>query len=443
MTAKKQKRKTAAKAAKQEAFRRELYTGDNLPIMRGLDSESVDLVYLDPPFNTGRGFPLPARGEREGRAMKTAFDDTWKLSDVHLDEHFAMRRDYERAADIINALAAVNGDSWMAYLIYMGARLAEIRRILKPSGSVYYHCDPAMSHGVKLLMDAIFGKANFRNEVIWAYRTGGVSKRWWPRKHDVILCYGKKADKTYHAPQKERIRYDNAFFASGQDDEGYYADVYIRDVWSDIPAVLNLSRERVDYPTQKPLALLDRIIKASCPPEGLVLDPFCGCATTCVAAEMRQQQWMGIDIGGEAVGQLVERMQTNALLGSGHGKFRHVNVIDNPVTMPRREDLKEERIIMRGRRGEEHKRLLYEQQGDKCFGCDREVPMDLMDFDHIIPRSRGGDDIADNLQLLCRSCNTAKGGRSMEYLLGKMAMKRYGEEAAKKLKAVFRAAKSD
>ena len=442
MTAKKQKRKTAAKAAKQKAFRRELYTGDNLPIMRGLDSESVDLVYLDPPFNTGRGFPLPARSGREGRAMKTAFDDTWKLSDVHLDEHLAMRRDYPRAADIINALAAVNGDSWMAYLIYMGARLAEIHRILKPSGSVYYHCDPTMSHGVKLLMDAIFGRANFRNEVIWYYGGGGASKRQWGRKHDVILFYSKSrkwifnadAVRRPHKWDKGQLRADG----SGRDYEkgALPDDVYVRH------GVMPWSKESVGYPTQKPLALLDRIIKASSPPDGLVLDPFCGCATTCVAAEMQQQQWMGIDLSTEALDELKQRMQNHSLLGSAHGKFLYVNVIGNLGAMPRREDLKEERVVMSGRRGEENKRILYDRQGGKCLGCDREVPMDLMDFDHIIPRSRGGDDIADNLQLLCRSCNTAKGGRSMEYLLGKMAMKRYGEETAKKLKMVFRAAKS-
>ena len=400
---------SAAKAAKRENFRREFYTGDNLPIMRGMNSESADLVYLDTPFNTGRGFPLPSQ---DGRAKKTAFDDTWKLSDVHWDEHLAMRRDYPRAADIINALAVVNGDSWAAYLTCMGARLAEIRRILKPSGSVYYHCDPAMSHGVKLLMDAIFGRANFRNEVVWAYRTGGVSKRWWPRKHDVILCYGKKAGKTYHAPQKERIRYDNSFFASAKDDKGYYADVYIRDVWSDIPAVLNLSRERAGYPTQKPLVLLDRILKASCPPGGMVLDPFCGCATTCIAAEMIRRQWAGIDIGIEALKKLKQRMKKHALSDSAHCNFSYVNVIANPDAMPRREDLKEERVVMRGRRGEDNRRIFYKQQGGKCSECGRESPMELTEFSHIIPRDRGGDDTADNLQLLCRACIAVQGGRN-------------------------------
>ena len=198
-----------------------------------------------------------------------------------------------------------------AYLLNMAVRLLAMRRALKPTGSIYLHCDPTASHYLKIVMDAIFGKQNFRNEIVWAYRTGGVSKKHWPRKHDALLFYSNGATH-FHNPLQERIIYDTPFFTDQIDENGrYYADVYIRDVWDDIKAIINVSKERLGYPTQKPLALLERIIMASSPPDGLVLDPFCGCGTAVHAAEKLGRRWIGIDISTFAAGLIRERILWN------------------------------------------------------------------------------------------------------------------------------------
>jgi len=175
-----------------------LFIGDNLPILRNMQSESVDLIYLDPPFNSGKQWGNPIKAQ--GRKAEVAFKDTWALSDIHVDEEYELRYYAQDAIPLINALHKINGGSWRAYLIYMGVRLAEMRRVLKESGTIYYHCDPVMSHGVKLLMDSIFGKKNFRNEIIWGYRTQGVSMSDWPRKHDVLLCYKRGGGNRYIIP---------------------------------------------------------------------------------------------------------------------------------------------------------------------------------------------------------------------------------------------------
>lgn len=145
-------------------MKKHLFIKDNLPVLRNMQSESVDLIYLDPPFNSGKQWEnLIAAG---GKKAKVSFKDTWNLGDIHTDEEYELRHYAEDAIPLINSLYQINGGSWRAYLIYMGIRLAEMHRVLKPTGSIYYHCDAVISHGVKLLMDCIFGKKNCRNEII-------------------------------------------------------------------------------------------------------------------------------------------------------------------------------------------------------------------------------------------------------------------------------------
>ena len=190
-------------------------------------------------------------------------------------------------------------------------RLIPMRRVLKETGSIYLHCDPTASHYLKLVMDTIFGSKQFKNEIIWSYRTGGVSKKWWPKKHDVILFYWKQ-DKYIHNPPKERIYYERPFFTSNVDEEGrHYADVYIRDVWDDVKPIINTAKERLGYPTQKPIKLIERIVQASSNEGDLVLDPFCGCGTTIHAAEKLKRNWIGIDISTFSVGLMRERILSN------------------------------------------------------------------------------------------------------------------------------------
>ena len=310
-----------------------------------LPSGSVDLIYLDPPFNSKSNYNLPFKG-RLARDVKPveAFKDTWTWG-TQQDEYL---RDLQKGpstrvlADFIQLTQKVEasfnpgaGGSLSAYLVNMAVRLIPMKRILSKTGSIYLHCDPTASHYLKMVMDAIFGQKNFRNEIIWGYRTGGVSKHWFPKKHDVLLAYGKVPTKeriTTHIAPQERIYYDVNFMGScRQDEDGrWYADVYIRDIWDDkkVKAVLNMSHERLGYPTQKPLALLERIIRTSSNEGDIVLDPFCGCGTTLHAAETLKRNWIGIDISKFSAGLVRERIATCCRTPKSD-----IQVIGNPTSL--------------------------------------------------------------------------------------------------------------
>ncbi len=280
-----------------------LYYGDCLEWMRRWPDECVDLIYLDPPFNSNAGYNVLFDTGHDAPAQVRAFDDTWKWDAAAVDRLQRMQSAVGHPAhSAVTGLFSQLGNSGMlAYLTYMAERLAEMRRLLKSTGSIYLHCNPTASHYLKIVMDAVFGAGNFRNEIVWSYRTGGVSKRYWPRKHDVLLFY-VKSDSYTHRPLQERILYDKPFFNAQFDEEGRpYADVYVRDVWDDIKPLINVSKERLGYPTQKPVALLERIIKASSSPSDIVLDPFCGCGTTIVAAESLGRRWAGIEASDFAI----------------------------------------------------------------------------------------------------------------------------------------------
>ncbi len=300
---------------------RALYTGDCLDIMNEhIAEQSVDLIYLDPPFNSNSHYNLPFKSKDKSLRPAEAFNDIWEWTVQDADNLRRLEKNplthslatvVRFAQEVEQTGTRKSKSSLAAYLINMILRLRAMRRVLKTTGSVYLHCDPTASHYLKLVMDAVFGVQNFRNEIVWGYRTGGVSKKRWPRKHDVILCYGKSND-TIHNPLTERIYYDKPFFTTNEDEDGrYYADVYVRDVWDDIKAVINVSKERLGYPTQKPLALLERIIKASSNPGDWVLDTFCGCGTTVHAAESLNRQWIGIDISPFSAGLIRERIRHN------------------------------------------------------------------------------------------------------------------------------------
>ncbi len=218
-------------------------------------------------------------------------------------------------SDAIEAMRRLLGtNDMLAYLVMMTPRLIELRRVLKSTGSVYLHCDQTASHYLKLIADAVFGAERFENEIIWSYRSGGASAKRFAKKHDVLLCYSKTANRFFN-PQHEKS-FNRGFkpygFKGGKefcDDEGrWYTLPYMRDVW-EINMVGRTSRERLGYPTQKPLALLDRVIRSSCPEDGVVLDPFCGCGTTVDAAEKLGRRWIGIDIAYIAVDLIDKRLR--------------------------------------------------------------------------------------------------------------------------------------
>ena len=387
-----------------------IFTGDNLDIMRGMDSASVDLIYLDPPFNSNRHYQAPIGSKAAGAQFKDAwtFEDTkeawWGLI---ADKHPAIYKVIDAAGDVGN-----EGDK--AYLIYMAMRLLEMHRVLKPTGSIYLHCDPTMSHSLKMVMDAIFGRKNFRNEIIWGYRTGGISKQHFPRKHDILLLYGGDKKPT-HNTLKERIYYQTNFMGTCEQDEHgrWYADVFRRDVWDDenVKPVLNLSKERTGYPTQKPLALLRRVIEASSNAGDMVFDPFCGCATACIAAEELGRQWIGIDISSKAA-ELV-RIRAEKELTDLLGSQKRIFAINHRRDIPVRAD-----HLTPPSKDINH--TLFGRQEGKCNGCDFSFPFHNFTRDHIVPRAKGGQDTDDNLQLLCGRCNSIKGIRPMEYLVAKL-----------------------
>ena len=312
-----------------------LYYGDCLDWMREWPDESVDLIYLDPPFNSNADYDIIFGSGEDAPAQVRGFADTWKWDAAAAERVTRLR---EAAAHPLRATAdglwSLLGPSGMlAYLTYMGERLAEMRRLLKPAGGIYLHCDPTASHYLKAVLDSIFGHASFRNEIVWSYRRWSVAGfRGFQRMHDTILYYMKDPARGVHnmeyepasesclrrpGPLPDRKDPDNParVIPVGEPARGMPR----RDVWSDIGIIAGNSRERVGYPTQKPLALLERIVGASSDPGDLVLDPFCGCGTAAVAAHNLGRRWIGIDISVTAMGFIRRRMKPAGIVAETYG----------------------------------------------------------------------------------------------------------------------------
>lgn len=359
-----------------------LYYGDNLTVLRNdIERESVDLIYLDPPFNSQASYNVLFRstsGERS-QAQIEAFGDTWHWGDGSeraFDE--VMHSGSADAAELLRALRGfLKENDVMAYVAMMAVRLLELHRVLKPTGSLYLHCDPTASHYLKLVMDAIFGVANFRNELVWKRTSGHKGVSQFGRVHDILFFYTKTEESSWNppaAPQDElnvrghdimrdgrgRSFRVSDFSGAGQgparkfgeqileppsgrhwmfDQDGVdrlmaegrilfsaggrprlksYLDslpgVAIHDVWTDIEPINSAARERLGYPTQKPLALLERIICASSCEGDVILDPFCGCGTAVHAAQKLKREWIGIDITHLAI-SLIEKRLNDAFPG--------------------------------------------------------------------------------------------------------------------------------
>ena len=396
------------------AYNRTLFLEDNLPVLRGLDSDSIDLIATDPPFNKG----VPAFTGTTKAGQNVEFKDVWNWNDdVRVDWTNAILGKHPSLYAAIHAANKTAGYDMGAFLCWMAVRVLEMHRVLKPTGSMYLHCDPTASHYLKAMLDSIFGRKNFRNEVIWSYHTGGVSKRYWPRKHDSILFY-VKSDSYEHSPIQERIFYDKQFFTEKVDAEGrYYADVYVRDVWDDIKPIINVSKERTGYPTQKPLALYKRMIEASSNPGDMVLDPFAGCATTCVAAEQLGRQWIGIDIREESGDVIRERLENEV-----NGSMAWDAIVRTPTMAPERTDggepvAPELAVVGRKRNVKqipvsELREQLIVRDGQRCQGCGWEARQpEYLQIDHNRPKSLQGTDEMDNLALLCEPCNRKKSNK--------------------------------
>ena len=305
-----------------------LYAQDCLFAMRRLNEEFpngyADLIYLDPPFNSKTTYNLPFEDKYKNFRQVKAFKDTW-FWNAGIEEELYK---WEDCIDVKRTLARIisascyiqhnyktTSDSMPTYLFYMAERLLEMHVALKKTGSIYLHCDPTASHYLKLLMDAIFGKDNFRNEIVWCYQSGSHSKKDFGRKHDTILRYSKEenyffSDNEILEPYSEstinRLLYKGAREKNIKkvNDRGGKRP---SDYWY-FPSLQGNSNESMGYPTQKPQDLLERIIKASSNEGDTLLDPFCGCGTSIHAAEKLKRKWIGMDISAFSIGLVKYRL---------------------------------------------------------------------------------------------------------------------------------------
>ena len=407
---------------------RTMWTGDNLDIMRGMNSGSVDLIYLDPPFNSNRTYSAPIGSKAAGAAFK----DSWTLNDIDEAWHGEIADKQPALYSIIDAAGLAHGKGMKSYLIMMAVRLLEMNRLLKTSGSIYLHCDSTASHYLKLLMDCILGKSNFRNEIAWKKYSGSknAAKRKFQTQHDTLLFYAyvnsvfnmvyvplsESALKEYRFIEKGTGRkYRTARRGKGYETKAGKQPIYLDEkpgisigsLWVEKDLQLGMSsKERTGYPTQKPLSLLERIIKASSNEGDMVLDPFAGCATACVAAEKLHRQWVGIDISEKAVDLVQVRIRQLELFSD----FTPVKRSD----VPKRTDVGK----LPNYRTQKH--VLYGKQEGMCKGCRSLFQFRNFTIDHVIPQSKGGSDHLDNLQLLCGACNSVKGSNTQEHLVSKL-----------------------
>ena len=445
---------------------RTIFEGDNLHVLRDLDADTIDLIYLDPPFNSNRTFEAPVESEAAGAAFK----DSWTLSDLDKVLHGELAKRDPELYYAISSAEFSHGKSMKAYLIMMGIRMLEMHRILKPTGTIYLHCDDNASHYLKMMMDGIFGKDNFRNEIVWqrAATSKGNLKKGLARDSDLIFRYSKSNDFVWN-PEAVTIPYDMADLDEKTKRQYYYVDpdtgrlvshtsitaqtqnpdshlTYevmgvvrtwrwaearmlkeieagrvvqtrpgnvprykryldeqkgktLNNIWVDIPNLTARSKERIGYPTQKPLALLERIIRASSNPGDMVLDPFCGCATTCVAAECLQRRWIGIDLSSKSFDLVKLRLEQRGIVE------RVIHRKGNPKLY---------------QQDQTYTHTIFGLQDGRCNGCQILFPFSNMTVDYIVAKSEGGAETPDNLQLLCSGCKLMKGRGTQEQLIQKL-----------------------
>ena len=455
--------------------------------MRGMADECIDLIYLDPPFNTNRRFDAPIGTEAEG----SGFDDIWKwtaISDTRLER---MKKEDDGLYSIVHSALISHSKAMGAYLSYMADRLIEMKRILKETGSIFLHCDDNAGFWLKVLMDYLFGRDEYYASVIWQ-KTSAHNDKLFGDVSDFLFAYGdvsKKPDdvridldpeyvKNNYRFKDEHGNYSSADLTgpgttegesgkpwkghdpgsvgrhwntpkSGQyaryidselipgykNIEGVHARLNALDeaglvlwpekagkvprlkrylmpnqkqlptnIWLDIPPVSAKSDEDVGYETQKPVLLLQRVIRASSNEGDVILDPFCGCATACVAAEIEHRQWIGIDVSPMAYELVKSRLKREVNVGEIEDKGDHVSMFDTKTI--HRTDTPSDRT---GKKSKGIKNFLYGIQEGYCNGCLNHFHLRNMTEDHIVPQGKGGPDTDDNIQLLCGYCNSKKG----------------------------------
>ena len=473
---------------------RTLVKCDNLEFLRSMNSNSVDLIATDPPFNKGRDF----HATPDSLAKGASFQDRWSWEkDVHDDWIDKLQDDFPKVLNVINGSRNSYGDDMGAFLCFMAVRILEMHRVLKDTGSMYLHCDHTASHYLKELMDSIFGRENFKNEIIWerSHSRSSISKNF-RNAHDTILRYSKSKEFCFNIQYKELSEASKKIY-SKKDDKGFFRlvpllvsgkrngetgkswrginpnnfgnsgmhwvtkhenlekydhaklivwpkkeggapnlkyylhqnkGVPINTVWTEVGIIESSSLESMDYPTQKPLALYERIIKASSNEGDIVLDPFCGCATTCVAAEKLGRQWIGIDIWEKAHTLVIDRLKKEGSLSSSKDKRHDLLITKGEViyikkTLKRTDGgdiavpfLQTKIKQFDDREKDPHtnpqkKIMLLDQHGPFCQGCGfggEGFDERYFELDHRYPRSEGGSNLIQNRILLCGPCNKLK-----------------------------------
>ena len=469
---------------------RTLVVSDNLPALAALPDAGIDLIYLDPPFNSKKQYSNPINippeyahtlyrdyTEMGVKVVEPSFSDEWSM-ELYLQDAAggiypnpnwkhqwvtAIAEAYPALHSVLTSAGQAQDERLQGYLTFMAVRLLQMRRVLKDTGSIYLHCDPTASHYLKAVMDCIFGRDNFRNEIVWHYHKWTNAARYFQRNHDCLLAYSKTGryvfNKQYHITEhkarvlargwdsnkvsggkgQEKIRQllvYNRELAAGEIGKSKYdrvvymddkpAGTAMPDVWVDVKYLSSSSKERTDYPTQKPLALLNRIIAAASNPGDVVLDPFAGCATACVAAEQLGRRWLGIEIGEEGYRQVVQRMRDTVKIASKNTPL----LLEPERLITRVEELPGQRTDYplapppEARKGggrtappprvkveDRTKQWLFGVQQGYCIGCAAALPLHILAVDHAIPRAAGGPDEEWNYQLLCSYCNPVKGDR--------------------------------
>ena len=463
---------------------RTLFHGDNLKFLRGMNSGTVHLIATDPPFNKSRDF----HATPDSLAAGAQFHDRWSWrDDIHDDWLTAIMRDNPEVWQVISTAKGVYGDDMGAFLCWLGVRLLEMHRILADDGSLYLHIDDTAHAYAKTLLDAIFGRQSFRGQIVWRRYGSHNDATNYGRVYDVLLYYAKDGrgvwngaysalDREYirraYQHSDERGRYTTApLHAGGLSGGGYQYDYHghrrvwrfseermqyletdgqihfpkrtggmprrkvyldesrgkpLANLWDDIGALTGNHEERYGYPTQKPLKLYERIIAASSNVGDMVADPFCGCATTLVAAERLSRQWVGMDIWTGAHKAVLDRLAKEGLAVKGRrtqGLQRlTIGEIKKSTMPPKRTDQGETAALVlqtpmgKARRlpppRTHHSRLLIDL-GSFCQGCGADYNFDprVLEVDHVNPRSSGGTDVYENLTLLCPPCNKEKRDR--------------------------------
>ena len=475
-----------------DALNRTVFISDNLPFLQALDSESVDLIVIDPPFGkkqTFEGHIRPPLTDSE-RTLEANLLNKWGVYDVNSayevgieypDQSGAtalfkdiwqfervLKEDwYDRINDtsvwwLIESTRRTHDEDTAAYIAFMAQRMVEIRRILKPTGSVYLHCDHDANAYLRQMMDAVFGANNFRNEIIWAYTGPSNTRRWFPRKHDTILFYAKSNSAVFNR-DAVRVPYDQetiarrgrvegarSIISPSVETAGRRSEEQVQSIfgqgkvpeswWDDIPALTN-QRETTGYPTQKPQALAQRIIQASSNPGDLVLDCFAGCAYVPVAAEMLDRRWIACDMSPRAwtivrrqfakkpeLGMTVASEDTGYEEASPKFEGKGVLKARGPHELPQRSDpeMRLEYLPPRAHLPEirfrqtpletsaEIWQAFVDEWGTECWYCGRRQDADRrsLQLDHVEPnKGDGSNDDCWNRALSCPPCNSDKSDR--------------------------------